>query len=73
MNWCRAPWPDPCTFPMAPSVSSCFRHTDRWLPGYPSLPMSRHLERGELRVAVSYSGDLESAGPRVYEYIFDTQ
>ena len=27
----------------------------------------------ELRVGVSYSGDLEDLGPRVYQYVFDTR
>ena len=39
------------------------------------IPFTTHApsKQDELRVAVSYSGDLEGSGPRVYQYVFEVR
>lgn len=39
------------------------------------IPFTTHVpsKQDELRVAVSYSGDLEGSGPRVYQYVFEVR
>ncbi len=40
-----------------------------WVPFTTRAPS----EQNELRVAVSYTGDLDSLGPYVYQYVFQVR